>query len=69
MLFVRPHPALLNTFAVIAMFLVVGELVKHIARKVGAQTAMFQAFSFAAALYRTIAPRCCRYIKIVSSYV
>jgi hypothetical protein len=53
-----PRPALLDALSIIALLFVIGELVKQIARKATAFTAMLQAFIFAATFYRAgIAPK------------
>jgi len=49
-----PGAALLDSFAIVALFFIVGELVKQLAGKIAAESAILKLFTFAAGFYRAL---------------
>ncbi len=49
-----PDPALLNSFAIVALFFVIGEFIEQLAGKIAAKSAIFELSAFATGFYRAL---------------
>lgn len=49
-----PRAALFDSFAIIALFFIISELVEQLAGKIAAESAIFKLFAFAAGFYRAL---------------
>lgn len=49
-----PGTALLDSLAIVALFLVIGEFVEQLTGKIAAESAVLKLFAFAAGLYRAL---------------